>query len=149
MANDTPPLPDCAWFESDLPDDAEYDEHDEPTLPSGRALANQLHEILHAAGLEVGEAEPHEDHAWIVEARRGRASVECLVQGQGDYLLYTVSRGLFAGNQRRELQGDVLDVLRAGLTPERGFKNILWGTRDALANAGKCNRVGSLFRRKG
>jgi hypothetical protein len=134
-------LRDCAWFKTDHPNDAEWDENDEPVVPAGRAVVSALGEMLRSMGIDASAPRQHSYYAWVVDAKRENVWIECMVQALDPWILLTIPRGgLFSGKKKRQLHIDVVDALQKGMNASSGFPEVNWATRDELADEGKFKR---------
>ncbi|HWB60343.1 MAG TPA: hypothetical protein VG733_12685 [Chthoniobacteraceae bacterium] len=135
--SETEPLQDSASFASDHPDDDEWDENDNIITPGGFAITISLIKILRSAGIYTSPPQPHEDHAWVFDAKWQNISIECMIQP--GWLLLTIPHGgfFFSRKNRRQFHIEVLKALRNGMNASKGFSDVIWGTREELAAQGK------------
>jgi hypothetical protein len=78
-------------FRSGWPEDGEFDEDGEPTLPDGRALAEALAAELRRAGVEVGPVWEHSYYGWAFRAWYRSCSFYSVFNVAGEYGYFSVT----------------------------------------------------------
>lgn len=76
-----------AVFESNLPDEAEWDEQGRPSVPPGKPVVSILAEGLEARGASVSEPVQHRFYGWRVDVVYEGLEAWCLLQYPGPWLL--------------------------------------------------------------
>jgi hypothetical protein len=146
---------DFVTFDADFPDDAQWDEQDNPVLPGGRLVAEAIREKLQIAGVSCSAVSQHSFYGWAFDANAENAKVSYLLQaGEGwlpggllcNWLLRLEPQesllrrwfGPFNSAGFESLQTKVHDIL----TGDKRFSKVLWYTR-ADYESGKKERANS------
>jgi hypothetical protein len=133
LAGTVPAEPEtCVEFEAEFPDPEWEAAAEDDDLPAGRPIAEWLRSRLVAAGFPCTDVENHESFGWDFDAGRGPATVWCLLQSPGPWLLIAEPRvSLWDRIRGRSGTGgaDVLRAIRALLAGDPRVKSPVWFTR--------------------
>jgi hypothetical protein len=121
-------------FESDLPDDGEWDDGENPVSPPGLAIANLLRGSLKSESIEVGEPENHEGFGWEFDCSVGRSVVWVLIQAANPWLIIVglvpwVLNPLRGWSGAESLQ-QVCRTIDKSLKGSSRFREVRWFTRE-------------------
>jgi hypothetical protein len=121
-------------FESDLPDDAAWDDSDNLIVPGGRSVATHIHSELSRQGYSCTSVLQHSFYGWEFTAGNSVISLWCLLQsgGRGEQswlLLFEQRRSLLGrvfGENDDTAVREFANVIQSLLTNSAHFSNVRW-----------------------
>jgi hypothetical protein len=120
-------------YDADFPDDSEWDENENLTVPGGRAIAGWFRQQFLEEGLDCSELVQHSFYGWRFDVRVGKCVVQCILQGGHPWLMISQPRTsllhqLIHHNDYEPLHAFVL-ALHAMLIRDARFSSVRWFTR--------------------
>lgn len=121
-------IQDCITFEADFPDDTAWDARGGVIVPGGRAIALTLVALLESRVLTCSKPQQHSFYGWTFEVGFDGATIWCLLQYPGPWLILTECRTSVAMRvlhpRQRDKHQNVLRELVAAMHSDSRFTKI-------------------------
>lgn len=121
-------------FNAEFPEDWQWDEKGNLTVPGGHGIANAIIFAMRSAGLSATEPVQHSFYGWSFEFTLGGLTSWCVLQFPGPWLLQVEDkRKGFAKFFGRTLPAEferALESVDRILKGDARFSSIQWFTRD-------------------
>jgi hypothetical protein len=123
-----------ALFETDFPDDSEWEPNGNLLKPGGENVISCLAELLRGRGMNCSGATQHSFYGWRIDAISTKYVVRCILQGGDPWVLICDVRPsglqkIFGQAGRRILYEFVLEVHNV-LKNEPRITGVRWFTRE-------------------
>jgi hypothetical protein len=120
-------------FDADFPDDSEWDENENISVPGGRALAAWFRERLLERGVGCSEPAQHSFYGWQFDVCVGKRAVTFVLQGGNPWILIAQGQASalrpLAGENDCEPLRHFLLAIQTLLAASSRFSSVRWFTR--------------------